>query len=113
MPIVTRETAKTFLGITDTSKDAQIDLLIPAVENDYLLIRGLPFNVDSNDDPIVDYPENSEVVASQMIGYQLANLSPGMQSEKIGSYSYTRDEKIIDGYPKSIVNRIERFQGMR
>jgi len=113
MPIVTRDTAKTFLGITGTSKDAQIDMLIPAVENDYLLIRGLSFNVDSNDDPIVDYPENSEVVASQMIGYQLANLSPGMKSEKVGSYSYSRDEQIIDGYPKSIVNRIERFQNTR
>jgi len=113
MAIITLENAKVFLGITGTAKDAQINMLIPAVENDYLLIRGLAWNTDSNDDPVVDYPENSQVIAAQMIGYQLANLSPGMKSEKIGTYSYNRDEQIIDGYPKSIVNRIERFQRMQ
>lgn len=113
MPITTRDKVKTVLGITDTSKDAQIDIMIPAVENDYLQIRGLAFNADSSDDPIVDYPENAEVIAAQMIAFQLNNDKPGMKSEKIGSYSYSRDEQLINGYPKSIVSRIERFQNAR
>jgi hypothetical protein len=114
MPIVTRRTVKEFLGITDDVNNDQIDRLIPQVEADFQIIRKKDFDIDSNDD--IDYPDNAEFVASQMIGYLLVT-SPftsgtysDKKSESIGSYSYTRndEEQMINGYPKSIVGRIEK-----
>jgi len=110
--IVTRDRVKLFLQITGTAKDILIDSLIPVVEHDYLIIRNKEFDEDSND--VVDYPENSELVASQMIGYQMsATMKDGgmMKSERIGDYSYTTggSEDLTNGYPKNIVGRIERF----
>lgn len=45
MPIVTLNKVKTFLNITDTTKDALITALIPEIEADFLLIRNKPFIV--------------------------------------------------------------------
>ena len=112
--IVTLENCKKYLGITDTSKDDVIRMLIPAVENDYLLIRGKAFNLTDDSDEGTDYPENSEVIASEMIAFKLnSRLTSGIKSEHIGSYSYSKDEKLLNGYPLSIVGLIERFQGIR
>ena len=118
--IITRDNTKVYLQISGTAKDSLIDALIPQIEADYLLIRNKEFDVDSND--YVDYPDGSELIAAQMIGYQmslLANQGGGldMQSERIGDYSYTRKAggkvEYINGYPRSIVGRIERFIKLR
>ncbi len=66
MAIVTLEAAKVFLGITDTSKDALITALIPAVEADYLRIRNKKwdtFVVDKEDLGIGDGVETEFTVA--------------------------------------------------
>ena len=115
MAIVTRSTVKKYLQITSSQYDELIDSFIPAVEADFLIIRGIDFDIDSNDD--IEYPDNAEFVASQMIGYMLksskfdANNYSQMKSESIGDYSYTRGgrEDMLNGYPLSIVNRIERY----
>lgn len=116
MAIVTRNFVKEALGITGTTYDTRIDLFIPHVEADFESIRGIPFDEDSNDE--IYYPENAELIATQMIAYLIKtmSLSSGvfseMQSESIGSYSYSKKAgtDMLMGYPKSIVGRIERYQ---
>jgi hypothetical protein len=110
MAIITLARAKLFLQITDTTRDALIEALIPEVEADYERLRNRDFDVDSNDD--IEYPDGSELVAAQMIGFHLQpSMKSGgaMKSESIGSYSYTRDDNSADGYPKSITCRIKRY----
>ena len=115
MAIVTRTTVKNILNITSTTYDARIDLLIPHVEAEFLAIRGVAFDIDSNDD--TEYPENAELISSWMVGYLLkksdftSDAFSDKKSESIGSYSYSRGgaEDNIMGYPKSIVGGIERY----
>ena len=45
MAITTRDRVKAILGITTTDHDDRIDALIPQVEDDYVQIRGKPFDV--------------------------------------------------------------------
>ena len=101
------------MGITDSTYDARIDLLIPHIEADFEAIREASFEEDSNDDII--YPDNAERIASEMIAYKISTvgLNNGQyndkQSESIGGYSYTRG-KYINGYPEHIVSGIEKYQ---
>lgn len=44
MAIVTRDEIKTFLQISDASKDTLIDNFLPIVESSYLRCRGIPFH---------------------------------------------------------------------
>lgn len=113
MAIVTLTEVKTFLQITSKTYDALIVKLIPQVEAKYENIRGITFDVDSNDE--IEYPEGSELTASQMVGYlistsTLSNMTD-KKSESIGSYSYTRGgtEDMVQGFPKSIVSQIEQY----
>jgi hypothetical protein len=111
MAIVTRNTVKKFLQITVSTYDDLIDSFIIMVEADYEKIRGVDFDVDSSD--VIQYPEGAELIASQMVGYLLNSTPLANQSDKksesIGTYSYTRDDKMLEGYPKSIVGRIVRY----
>ena len=117
MAIVDLETVKTFLQITDDTKDDLIEKLIPQVEADFLLIRNREFEDDSNDDLV--YPDNAELVASQMIGYMLteqAQTGNYLSSERIRSYSYsanTGEANFQLGYPKNIIKRIKRYVGVQ
>lgn len=116
MAIVTRKFVKEALGISGTTYDSRIDLYIPHVEADFESIRGIPFDEDSNDE--VYYPDNAELIATQMIAYLIQTMSitsdvfNNKVSESIGSYSYTKKGgvEMLKGYPKSIVGRIERYQ---
>ena len=113
MAIITRAKAKTLLQITDTLKDDLIDALIPQVEADYLLIRNRAFDEDSNDD--IDYPDNAELVAAQMIGFLMTDMAKSggaFKSESIGKYSYTSSE-MVAGYPKTITSRIDKYVGSK
>lgn len=114
MAIITLERAKLFNQITTSTKDALIDALIPQVEGDFLLIRNKAFDEDSNDE--VEYPEGSELIAAQMIGYLLSAAGrSGLSSERIGDYAYTAQTgaDMVMGYPKAIVGRIERYIGFK
>lgn len=118
--IITRRTVKEILQITSTTYDSIIDMFIPQVEADFKLIQGRDYEYDSNDD--IDYPDNAELIASQMIGFllQTTSLTSGTYSDKksesIGSYSYSRGDSKSDylfGYPRHIVGRIERYVGLK
>lgn len=115
MAIVDLETVKTFLQISDSTYDALIQALIPQVEAHFEEIRGIPFDEDSNE--VVEYPDNAELIAAQMVGYliQTTPLNSGSyndkSSESIGSYSYSKKTgvEMTMGYPTSIIGRIERY----
>lgn len=118
MPIITRTITKRYLQITSTAYDTLIDQLIPQVEHDFINIRNKEFDEDSND--IVDYPDGSELIVAQMIGYKMSMFAnrgagSGMQSESIGDYSYSRrsSKEFLKGYPREIVSGIERFVKLR
>lgn len=100
------ETVKSFLVINDTANDARIDLLIPRVEADYLSIRGKAFDLDTNGDTV--YPEGSDSVASEMIGY-LLNKKYGVKIESLADFHQTFEDATLFGYPKSIVGSIKRY----
>ena len=109
MAITTLAEVKTFLGITGSSKDARINLLIPAVEADYLNIRNAAFDEDSNDD--IEYPDGANITACQMIGFMLSEESKTgnqFQSESIGKWSRSNSDMFM-GYPKAITGKIKRY----
>lgn len=113
MAIVTLANAKTFLQITGTDKDDVITALIPEIEADFLSIRNAAFDASG---AITLYPDGSELVASQMIGFHLDSLASAgfsKKSESIGSYSYTASDLDSSGYPKSITSRIKRYVSSR
>ena len=114
--ITDKVTVKLFLGITSTTYDELIESYIPQVEADFLKIRGVDWDEDSNDN--IEYPDNADLICAQMIGYLLAtnpfnsaNYGNKM-SESIGSYSYSKmaSSDMMSGYPKLIVSRIDRYQ---
>lgn len=107
MAIVTLSEVKTFLQITDTSKDTLITALIPAIEADYLKIRNYAFDLDDDGVTII-YPDGSDYTASLMIGYALNKNNTGMKSESLGDYSYTKQD-LIGEYPAEISKRIKTF----
>jgi len=108
MAIVDRSTVKLLLGITDTLSDRKIDSLIPLVEQNYLDIRKAPWDVKNGE---IVYPIGSDITAAEMIGYKLAAKSnPDLQSETIGSYSYSKSSSSkFMGYPIDIVGAIKKY----
>ena len=113
MAIVDLTFVKTYLGIADTTQDSKILLLIPKVEADYLIIRGVPFK------PGPVYPIGSDITASEMIAYKLTKVFNMKEvygnvttNIKLDNYSETFSDINSDsilGYPKSIVSNIQRF----
>jgi len=93
------------LGIYN--QDALIDILIPMVEEEYLSIRNIPFEINSSG--ILVYPIGSELTAIRMISYQIQSLkSQGVHSESLGDYSVTYDT-VDHQYPRSIIGSIKRY----
>lgn len=111
--IVSKERVKLLLQIQGEDKDELIEALIPMVEHHYQEIQNIPFERDEEDNPI--YPDGSEIVAAMMVGFHLrAGMNAtGYTSENIGDYSYSKQEEMIGGYPKSIVQGIRRHIGMK
>jgi hypothetical protein len=113
MAIITREEYKQLSNTTDTSLDSMIDLLVPIIEEDFLTIRGAPFELDKDEKKI--YPPGAVFTAKLMLDWLLSPeskkaLTGGKKSETIGKYSYSLQE--IDGasgYPKAIIGRIETY----
>ena len=113
MAIITRDEYKQLADITDDSLDAMIDLLIPVVEEDYLKLRGAPFEVD--EEAHVVYPPGALLTTKLMLDWLLSPesgkaLTGGKKSETIGKYSYSLQEIDAEsGYPKTIIGRIKQY----
>jgi hypothetical protein len=62
---------------------------------------------------LVSFPRSLELIASRMIGYQLANSnSSGIESMSLGNYSETR--KISSGgYPDELLRSLKNWKNMR
>jgi len=62
---------------------------------------------------LVSFPRSLELIASRMIGYQLANSnSSGIESMSLGNYSETR--KISSGgYPDELLKSLKNWKNMR
>lgn len=111
MAITTLATVKTVLGITGTSKDAQITALIPLVESDYLNIRNKAFDVVNG---VIVYPAGSEMTAIKMIDWQMNNAkSYGKKSESLGDYSVSYEDAKISEYPLALTNVIRKYVGVQ
>jgi hypothetical protein len=96
----------------DTSKDHLILMGIERAEQDYIRIRGIPFETHGDGSL---YPPGAYFTAAEMVCY-LVGLGDyegrGKQSESFGGRSVTFDEKLI-GYPASIAGGITRFHGVK
>jgi hypothetical protein len=107
--ITTPSTAYTWTAYT--VYDGKINLFLPRCEADYLAIRGIPYSVE--DDEIV-YPSGADSVAAEMCCF-LAGLGRytgrGKIAESLGSRSATY-EKMLMGYPMSIIGSIDRYQSV-
>lgn len=51
----------------------------------------------------VAFPDNFKLIATQMLKFNLQKHGVIFKSEKIDDYSYTRDTKLVNGYPEDIV----------
>ena len=73
MAITDRDTVKSLLNIStgDTSKDAWIDALIPQVEEDYVNIRGKPFEVGTK----VNFTASAALSADREVTFTIGNYS--------------------------------------
>jgi hypothetical protein len=116
MAIVTKEFFKSYFAITVNTWDVKIDALIPAVEQDYLDIRNVPFDTDDND--LIVYPIGSDITACEMIAFKLsqsktiADAGKVIQSETIDSYRGSYGLSMtgsIQGYPKQIAGPIKSY----
>lgn len=108
--IITLDEYKAITGLKDTSKDSQIEALIPLVEDDYLIVRGKEWDKDS--DGSIIYPAGSKLTAAEMVTYRLSTLpgAVGYASESIGDYSMGLDtHDMLHGYPRHIITKIRRF----
>lgn len=110
--IITLDEYKAIAGVSGSGHDPQIQALIPVVEDDFLRIRGKAFDVA---DGGIAYPPGSKMAAAEMISYKLLTLQGGVgaASETIGDYTISRSEDLLHGYPRSTVQKIERFARAR
>ena len=108
--IITLDEYKALTGINDTSKDVQIEALIPLVEEDYRAIRNKEW--DTGEDGSISYPAGSRLTAAEMITYRLSTIpgSVGYASETVGDYSMSLDtHDMLHGYPRHIITKIRRY----
>lgn len=107
--IITVEKFKSLTGTKNNLLDDQIAELIPAVEDDYLAIRGKSF--DTAEDGSIVYPAGAVMTVAEMISYKLLTLPGrvGASGESISDYSVSLDTDLIHGYPKGIVTKIDRY----
>ena len=108
MAVITSDTCKTLLGITTTSQDDLIDLLIPMVQDEIVEECNYAFlDSDGNE----DWPSGVTLIAAKMVGYRLTDSqSIGMKSESQGGYSYTKESTSKGGYPDSIIGGLAKYR---
>lgn len=119
---VSRDQIKAMLSITDDTKDADIDMMLPILIAQYSKMRHAPFDRVKNDEGewSTKYPIEMAPIIAQMWDYNYSvrtdNAYAGgtPSSEKIGSYavSYGGAPSAVEasfGYPPSIVSQITRY----
>jgi len=107
MAITTLENVKTYLGISNTSQDSKIELLIPMIEQEILNYRNKSFETDELEEIV--YPAGAELVAIKMIALELNySTSAGKKSEKLDDYSITFTENKQEEKQKLLAVGIER-----
>lgn len=105
MALITLTETKTLLQITDTSKDSLITALIPIIEDEVKAYCRQDF-VDAPAVP--SWKAWMKLPASKMIAWHLSKQSAsGMQSESIGTYSYTQMAQ-TNGYPEGILESFDK-----
>ena len=113
MAVITLSEVKTYLGITVTTYDALITLLIPEVEQD---IKDLCNRTFKNSLGADDWPSNIKSIAAKMVGYKMAALkqvdSAGFKSESQGDWSYTRADS-QGGYSQEIIAELSKLRFTR
>jgi len=88
-------------------EDCRISYFLYKAEQDYLRIRGIPFDTDDDDETI--YPDGSDITGAEMVCYLMGIYEGrGLDSSSIGGVAKNFDEKMA-GYPKSIVGAIKRY----
>ena len=105
----------TYTWTLQTGDDARILAKIARAEQDYLAIRGIPFELSTDAIPVTVYPDGAEDVAAEMVCYLLnygQYQGRGVVSEGLSDRSNTYDAK-IHGYPRSIVGTINRYQAVQ
>jgi len=104
MAVITQAEVKTILGITDTSRDNQIDLYIPIIEDDIKTYTNRDWGSAA-----FPWPVGMKPCAAAMINYLFGVASAGLKSENIGTYSYTRDTA-SNGYPDMIYALLKKWR---
>jgi hypothetical protein len=59
----------------------------------------------------VDFPETLKFTASRMIKWGMQKYG-FFKQEKFDDYSYTRDEKLVKGYPESIISGLNDYRSL-
>lgn len=111
--VITLNETKTFLQISDSSKDDLINALIPCVSADIMDICNRDFK-DANG--VIVWPQSIKPYAAKMIGYLMTTSSGsvGLQSESQGGYSYTKARVTNDsGYPDEIYGALLKWRVIR
>ncbi len=108
MAIISVEEYKALTGAVDDKQDAQIEALIPVVEEDYLMIRNKPFSTKGDE---IVYPAGSKMTACEMLSYKLQTLADnvGTSSEALGKHSHSYDSNRRQGYPQYIKSKITSY----
>ena len=108
--ILTLEECKTYLNLTDTEYDAQIDVFIPAVESYIQQYCNHDFIVDG----VETYPTTLKMTAAKMVWLNILNIrnvqSLGVSSESIGNHSVSY---CSEDYPADIVKVLKMYRKVR
>lgn len=92
--------------------DYRIDAVQPSAEVDYLIIRGKAYDEDSDGNTV--YPADYKNTLAEMVCYVLGLgqfQGRGKTSAGVSDRSQSYEHK-VNGYPVSIISRIEKFVGV-
>jgi hypothetical protein len=104
MAITTLARAKALLGKTDTDSDTQIDALISQIENDYLSIRGKPFDEGT----LVTLEMTTSLTADEEIKITIGNFAQiGGTSNGWEFKVKLREDDTADIIAKRIITQIK------
>lgn len=107
-------TDPTIVWTAYTKDDAILSLTIQRAENDFLVIRGIPFKIDPDTEETL-YPTGSDFIAAEMACY-IAGVGDyegrGKLSESVAGRNVSLEGK-INGYPKAIVSSVKRFHTLQ
>jgi hypothetical protein len=107
MAVITLTEAKVLLQITSTTQDALITALIPIIEDEIREYTNQNWT-DAPDAP--SWQAWMKLPVSRMIGYNLnKNAGNGLQSESVGTYSYTK-AAMIGAYPAEIMKAFDKVK---